>query len=191
MILSNDNYIVVDNFLEKPEYLISLSKQLKYHASNIKGIIPGIKLQGYMSDQNWIGFRSDPLVEIDKDLVNSILQKIFFGLYGSNVECTYNVEMYLQFMPQIIKNVDSLWHKDIGSIYAGIIYLNKDSNITNSGTILNIDNENIVIENKFNRMLMYRADIKHRPENVFGTTIDNSRLSIVFFINELTVKFLQ
>ena len=41
------------------------------------------------------------------------------------------------------------------------------------------------IENIYNRLILYEGSEYHRADHFFGDTIDNSRLTLVFFVKNI------
>ena len=116
----------VDNFFENPEEIVKFANTLDFT----------IGPKGY-----WPGLRTKGLHLIDKNLFNSILQKIFstfFDYRFANVTWD-NVEMYFQkTYPYDLKNKTStlntgMIHQDGDFPMVGLIYLTKNANIE-SGT---------------------------------------------------------
>ena len=46
----------------------------------------------------------------------------------------------------------------------------------------------VTLENSFNTLIMYEADIFHSANNFFGNTLEDSRLTQVFFIHQIDAK---
>jgi len=94
------------------------------------------------------------------------------------------VQTYLNFSPKYVKQrVTS--HIDPNACYAGVVYLSPNAPL-NSGTIV----DGKLVENKFNRLVLYRANIIHSPSShPFGMTVDDSRLTLNLFITELAITF--
>ncbi len=120
------NTSVVDNFFKDPDEIVNLANSLDFTIGP-KG--------------HWPGVRTQSLHLIDKNLFNSVLQKIFslsFDYRHHNVNWD-NVEMYFQkTYPYDLKNKTSILntgmiHQDGDYPMVGLIYLTKNANI-NSGT---------------------------------------------------------
>ena len=179
-----NDYLVVDNILDDPDLLVDLSKRIEYYkrTNTINGALlkDSEPIGGY-----WQGLRSDLLEVIDYSLCNRLSNEIFKKITSYNVEC--RIESYLHFAPAFVgQPQNSWWHKDDGSVLAGVIYLNTNPP-KNSGTIVLVDNKPVVIDNVFNRLALYNANLLHRPEQCFGDDVNNARLTLTFFIKELTV----
>ena len=77
-------------------------------------------------------------------------------------------------------------HQDTDVLYAGVIYLSENTDIHSGTCLYKKEDEGYKLihefENVFNKMIMYDASIPH------GTTkFVDDRLSIVFFVKELSV----
>lgn len=122
--------LIIDDFLDNPDELINLSKNLPYY---------------YDRFYRWPGKRTRPLYEIDNDLFVFIGNKILFN-YGFK-KFKYHAEANFQI---VNKNYSAGWiHRDDPMILTSIIYLNKEGNI-NSGTSLYKNKENFEKEQYFN-----------------------------------------
>jgi hypothetical protein len=140
-------------------------------------------------DASWRGYRSQQLSEIDYELFRNIFNEIFGKLlieFKPYFNFSYKINSHLHFLPSFIKKDDDWWHDD-PTLLSGVIYLNKNLE-RNSGTMLMLDNKEVTIDNVYNRLLLYNSSIVHRPENSFGDTIDNSRLTLTFFIFSIEVS---
>jgi len=156
----NNNYIVIDNAFDHPDRIVELAKKQTYHTFENR-MIDGVCLSDDINsfpDGMWRGYRSNKL-----DIIG-------------------DVDSYFAIIPDFANyDIDQKhwWHFDQCS-FAGVIYLNKSPE-DNSGTILMIDDEEVVIENRYNRLVMYK-NILHRPQRFFGTDIDTARMTLTFFI---------
>ena len=76
------------------------------------------------------------------------------------------------------------FHKDFLSC-AGLIYLSPDPEPESGTSILDGPNTKFVnVENVYNRLISYNGYNVHGATGCFGDTRENSRLTLVFFINE-------
>jgi hypothetical protein len=107
--------------------------------------------------------------------------------FDQNVNFRYIVESHLHFAPALIPYYDAWWHQDSGCLFAGVIYLTKNPE-PESGTLLRLNDKEIVAENVFNRLVLYRSTIVHRPQKCFGDSIENCRLVIPMFFKEFCLK---
>ena len=188
------DYIVVDNILDNPNKLIDLAKSTEYYYNTkFPGNLKNIKIKEYIVDNNnvynWAGFRSTSLHSLDKILFQQIFEKVFTVLFKdlSSIMYRYDISAYLHYNCGTLKDYDNWWHTDTTAIFAGIIYLSPNPE-KDSGTIIKTTNKlDIVVDNVFNRLVFYNANLFHRPQRLFGTTTDNARLTLVFFVNRLDI----
>lgn len=172
-----NDYIVVDNILSDPNELVALSRASTYYTFENK-IIDGIKIDSDESKRPptmWRGYRTKNITKTQIHTFEQITSKTFAFDYTK-------ASTYLAIIPEFA-NYDiptqHWWHTDQCSC-AGVIYLNKTPE-PNSGTLLVSNGEEIVVENNFNRLVLYK-NILHRPQRFFGTTIEDSRLTFTFFV---------
>ena len=103
--------LVVDDFLEDPDYVLCLATNAEYND-------PG--------HTNYPGVASKKKIhELDQELFDTILQKIFGYYWDLNNSVKFRVDMEFQ---KIEKNGIGIIHLDTthGALAAGVIYLNQD-----------------------------------------------------------------
>ena len=103
--------LVVDDFLEDPDYVLCLATNAEYND-------PG--------HTNYPGVASkNKIHELDQELFDTILQKIFGYYWDLNNPVKFRVDMEFQ---KIEKNGQGIIHLDTtyGALAAGVIYLNQD-----------------------------------------------------------------
>ena len=103
--------LVVDDFLEDPDYVLCLATNAEYND-------PG--------HTNYPGVTSKKKIhELDQELFDIILQKIFGYYWDLNNPVEFVVDMEFQ---KIEKNGQGIVHMDTtyGALCAGVIYLNQD-----------------------------------------------------------------
>jgi hypothetical protein len=107
------------------------------------------------------------LIEIDKKFENLLIDEIFFH---------YILE-------ENRNDLKKRLHKDTTD-FAGVIYLTPNPP-KNSGTTLHNDNTNLenVIDNVYNRFIFYDGKKLHGPQDTFGNSIENGRLTLTMFAN--------
>lgn len=186
------DYIIIDDVFENPDEVINFSRNISYYSKekeNLEGITIKDMRQGPgFSGSKWRGFRSDFLHEIDQSFfqkyTNQIFQKIFSDFDNTGLSFNYEIATHMHFAPSRITYSDSWWHTDPGCLFAGVVYLTKNPE-SDSGTILKLDDREVVLENVFNRLVVYRSNILHRPQKCFGTNVENSRLTFTLFVLKL------
>ena len=103
--------LVVDDFLEDPDYVLCLATNAEYND-------PG--------HTNYPGVASkNKIHELDQELFDAILEKIFGYYWDLNNPVKFRVDMEFQ---KIEKNGQGIIHLDTtyGALAAGVIYLNQD-----------------------------------------------------------------
>lgn len=177
-------YVIMDDILEDPHYLVNLAKTLSYNASS-DNLIEHIKIKNKVSKVGWRGFRSENISVIDKKLYDKLCWEISIKLFSLTNCLIESPMLFLHYSPAFIGDPDqSWWHRDARTTVAGVIYLHQQPEI-NSGTLISLSNNTIQVENKFNRLVFYDATLLHRPERCYGTTIHNSRLTLTIFCNNI------
>ena len=184
-------YTIIDNALDNPQELIEFSKSLKYFSSEDVNTfdIPMQTSDMKKPAGGWSGCRSLMLDKLNYDLFSKTMDQIFNKLFKKLgfVECQYTVEAYLHYLPESFVQDPLKFHRDYETLFSGIIYLN-DPPPTDAGTIIKINQKDVIIENKFNRMVFYNAMLVHAPQNSAGKTFDTSRLTLTFFVRALDVR---
>ena len=73
-------------------------------------------------------------------------------------------------------------HKDFSN-WAGIVYLTPNAD-PNAGTMLCSDDQSQtnLVENIYNRFVLYPTDILHGTNDLFGTDINDGRMTLTVFI---------
>jgi hypothetical protein len=194
--------LIINDFLPFPNQIRSWALSQEY--MNAKQFT-----EKYGHYTNWPGVRTDHVMDLDRSYADYVLSRIVsiattnFG--GQN----YSVKSFFQVHGE--NDGDSWVHQDNDVDVAGLIYLSPNAPVSsgtslyrcndyNKWTNLHIDDmtkinrqerkdlydqifEPVdVIGNVFNRMVMYRGDIFHKSNDYFGTTLQDSRLTQVFFL---------
>ena len=199
--------LVVDDFLDNPDYVLDLAKNTEYHNPSYTNH-PGV-------------ISKDKLYNLDQELFGTILQKIIGYYWDLNNPVNYRVDMEFQ---KIEKNGQGIIHLDTtyGALGAGVIYLNQDID-RDTGTsfyklidpdykikqhefldpiaryhagehVDGLDNicekhynmfeETMRVQNQYNRLVTYDANVWHTATS-YG---DQTRYTLRFFVNELESK---
>ena len=199
--------LVVDNFLEDPDYVLCLATNAEYNNpdhTNYPGVTSKKKIH-----------------ELDQELFDAILQKIFGYYWDLNNPVKFRVDMEFQ---KIEKNGIGIIHLDTtyGALAAGVIYLNQDID-RDTGTSFyklidpdykikqhefldpiaryhagehvdgldkickdhyNMFEETMRVQNQYNRLVTYDSNVWHTATSYGNQT----RYTLRFFINELESK---
>lgn len=126
----NEHYfptICVDNFLSNPEEVVKLANTLEYRKS-VLGV--------------WPGERTESLHSCSPGIFAVILSDIFSLFYNYEFEpIKWTAEMYFQ-KTKPYGNFNSGWiHNDLPNLFAGIIYLNKNGDISSGTSMYSCVNE--------------------------------------------------
>ena len=170
--------IIKDDFFSDPQKIVALAKQQQYYAPT--------------KEFNWVGMRSpllnNMLNEEDMRLIcDPISKHLFHSALDGNTKYSfqYDVEMYFHYLDENIKHTPKFFHKDT-NLMAGVIYLTENPK-DNSGTVV-IENKNEHrINNKFNRCVIYNSNFSHAALNGFGKTVEDARLTLTLFFNEIHI----
>lgn len=132
------------------------------------------------------GYKSPKLstdIEIENNIISKLKTTLKSELSGVNVDM-YRLEVYFQYMLESTKDTfepsfeENPLHRDAGyQEYAGIVYLNPTVD-TRYGTDVNGE----FVENIYNRFVCYPAHAWHGPSDMFGDSLENARMTIVFFL---------
>lgn len=194
----NTNYfiptVVVDDFFDNPDDVRNWALSLDYPNS----------------EPNYPGVRTDALHSVDKVFFDSVVNRFLSLFYDMSVPgVTWEAHAYFQKVGK--ENKDGWIHRDLEEKVTGIVYLNKDVNI-NSGTSICISKtidtsgialikgddetklrnnsrfeESINLKNRYNRCIGFDSN-RYHCANDFDTNLDEDRLTLIFFIRELTAK---
>ena len=212
LIMNHYPVTVVDNFYKNPDEVRELALNQNYKScSEIKGL-----------NYTFPGSRTDDTAKISQDFHQKFFTKFssFFHNYNHD-QLRMVMTSNFQYVPESFNK--GVIHRDVGAIFAGLIYLSKNPKL-DSGTTLFKKNkkydeekfikvcksndklfmdgkyneldysyevmfdEFIKINNSYNTLIMYEADIFHAANKFFGTNKDNSRLTQVFFVHKIESK---
>jgi len=181
---------VIDDIFRYPEEIVKWANLQRYGENNTHRFTDERKTY-------WRGKRTFPLHKISKDhgekadlLINDVINSCFIDAYDK-FSYNYNWEGTF-FFHRLDKTCifENGWiHKDPKCIYAGVVYLNEDPPI-NSGTMIYLEDDKIeYVENKYNRLVLYKSKLKHSAMCGFGEE-ETSRLTFTMFFSriDITVK---
>ena len=151
-----------------------------------------LKYQQPTKHNNWHGIRADLTYRVIGGV--DLEQKIYEEILNVMPDVTYfEMDIFFHILPEYVRThfKDSLFenstkHYDNSfCTFAGVIYLTPNPP-KNSGTSFFDDDGNKIeeAENIYNTMILYPANILHGPTNPFGDTMENSRLTITFFLKK-------
>jgi hypothetical protein len=169
--------IVVEDFFKNPEYITEYANSFIYKSRSKKEYFEGV--------------RTETLKNINPILFQDVSTKIIREFFGNN-NYNYDADLYFHKTTDYDKK-DHHWlkgkvHTDDAAIVSGIIYLNKKAPI-NCGTqtyreIKNKDVPDIIVGNKYNRLIAFSSNYLHSAMDFFGKEKD-CRLVMLFFLTKL------
>jgi hypothetical protein len=164
--------IVVDNFFDNIDKVITLSKNLKYHSRP--------------SYENWPGIRTESLHSEHYDFFNEVVLKVLSYYYPGKELKYYNA--HVAFCKT--KHGDrcgrgTRFHQDGNKKIAAVIYLS-DGDIKCGTTIFHKKKDKqIIVANKFNTMVAYDGQKYHGFTSL--KTVEKERLTLIVFIEDVEV----
>jgi tryptophan halogenase len=168
-----EGLIIEDNFFDQPDVIRELALNHKFKSHQEVGNV------------GWRGFRGEITMEEYPQLVNYMYSKIaklnpklsgkFLSLHFHYVLEKTKSECFPSFE-------ETKFHKDLSN-WAGIVYLTPNAD-PNGGTLLSSDDmkETKLVENIYNRFVLYPSDILHAPADLFGNDINDGRMTLTVFI---------
>ena len=179
-----NDILCIENIFDDPEQIINLAKEQKYYSFEDNPTVKNTNIK-------YSGKRTDHLFNILSDsdyfnLTNKIVSKLFMDVPSVKVKLQ-PICLFHYLTENDIPN-NSWTHKDT-SLYSGVVYLSKNfvDRFNNHGTKIYKKGQEINIRNEFNKLIMYRGDYSHSANFGFGKTLEDSRLTLNFFINNLTI----
>ena len=175
------NLVVIDNFLPYPHIVRHWALSQQYYNCEEMSIRHGEKTE-------WPGIRTDSVNTLDINYANDVLSKISY-LTQMCFGASKNLSIRSAFQLTRKEDGDSWIHKDDdtpGRHFAGLLYLTPNAPIT-SGTTLYTPPPHEpmdIVGNVFNRLILYRSETYHKSTEYFGDTLENGRLTQVFFTKD-------
>jgi len=168
----SNSILIKDNFFDSVDELSELahSADYMYHLNTPISVV-------------WRGYRTWELSYLNNPIISKFYQEVLESSSEYfNLKEDHSMEMYFH-MSYEKDNKSQLrkWHKDNTS-FAGLIYLTPDAPVT-AGTTVFVDGEQINVENKYNRLIVYSGSLKHGPTGYFGETLQDVRRTLVFFMD--------
>lgn len=173
--------VIVDNFFNDPDSVREYALSLDYRKRN--------------SGEFFEGMRSPPLHQINRSMYELICNKVIDNYFGS---VRYAYEAYVYFHKTSEEDKEDPNWKDINErvhtddmLTAAIIYLTPDAPMNcGTQTYQLIDNKfvpDIIMSNRYNRMISYSGAEYHSAMDFFGSG-DSSRLVVLFFLKKFIVQ---
>ena len=161
--------IVVDNFFDNVDDIISLSKKLKYYKAS--------------ESDNWPGLRTKSLHDTHYNLFNSVIIKIL-NYYYPNKKLHYSNSYVVFSRLKYGDQGKTRFHLDDDTKIAAVIYLS-EGNIEGGTTIFENDNKKqIIVGNIFNSMIAYDGNKLHGYTSLLPFK-NKERLTLNVFIGDI------
>ena len=181
----------IRNVFDDPEEVLRMAKQQTFVLRNA---------HYHNTDRNtyYNGVRSKNLIDINEDFANKIHEQVSSKIIQTRfkddletvkIQFGFQWHAYFHIMREQDKFDKSWLHKDSISLLAGVVYLNPNPR-PNTGTIVYMDGDDkepTVVENEYNKLVLYNGSFLHAPQNGFGTDINDSRLTMVFFMSDIKI----
>ena len=177
------DYLIIDNYFSKPKEIKKWAFKQKFYT---KKNHPWKETLG-----NFPGFRTDYINNIDKDkfkyLVDNLLKACEIFYEGQYQE----FRTWLSFS-YTLNNINLPgWHKDeffssnelesFKKKLSGVVYLNEEAE-KEAGTIIINNDKQFLVENKFNRLILYPSEKVHTVAKSFGKDKKSSRFVFTILI---------
>jgi hypothetical protein len=179
--------VEIKDFLPNPDEVVKVAKSCDFYSLNEHPELLERTL-------NWEGMRSDSLYKFDKEMSDQLFHNLFMKvakhIVGSDqfrLNYEYVGNSLFHYMTKEDVYTDSWIHADSGSLFAGVLYLNKETDKA-AGTTIYIDGKKIDVENEYNKLVLYPANLKHTATSGFGDDVNDARLSIAFFISSAAFR---
>jgi hypothetical protein len=170
--MESNRLVIVDDFIDYVDEIRQYALHDIYYPPTI--------------NDNWVGFRSKKYKDLK--FCQQIKKLLNQNYYGNK---KFEFEGLFCYCPKISQDLAGSYydryklHTDKTSQYAGIFYLNLNPP-KHTGTIVGKN----VVENVYNRLIMFDSTKMHGPDNFYGDNIEDSRLLFVFFSwTKLTLPF--
>ncbi len=183
------DYMEIRNFFDDPYEILNLAKRQTF-------VLRDAHYHNPNRDTYYNGVRSKALSDIDEQFDDKFFKQLFDKVAENRfkddigkirLDYVYDAQAYFHIMREEDKFNDEWVHKDDKTILAGLVYLNPNP-LPNTGTAVHRygdDKDAYIVENEFNKLVMYNASWLHSPQAGFGTDINDSRLTLVFFMRDI------
>lgn len=183
--------IVIDNFFDDPDSLVATARKMDYYDVHDR---PDSYVESKEGELFYPGKRTQPLEIVDIELNNWLLRQISnktldfgIGLHRTEFNFTCFCRLHFHYTSgQYVPN-EKWFHTD-PTLYAGVVYLKKNPPPDTGTILLRGNGENVVIENRYNRFVMYRSDIMHSVQKSFGNNIYDSRMTLTLFWDKISLE---
>jgi hypothetical protein len=181
-------HLIIDSVLLNPDSIVEWAKRCRYYSQD----------EEYPNKP--IGFNrgySTTLLDIENNsmfnkTMNTIVDRVLdtrYYLGRISYEYNYIISAHFNFMTSEYVHQQK-WKQKHKSMFTGVIFLNKNPK-PDSGVVLyetSLGHPMHIIENKYNRLLLYNSGYFSAEQNGFGDSIDDSRLTLNFFVNQFSMN---
>jgi hypothetical protein len=176
------DFIEVKNVFDNPDEIVEFAKRQEYllkehHNSLQKTFYSGLRTRALsvIDEQMYHYINNQIFTKCIEQLYPDTANKILYGF-------AFETSTFFHLLMEDNQFSESWIHQDPDCIWAGVIYLNKNSK-PNSGTIIYRNGEKVVVDNEYNKLVLYSPTYDHASQGGFGTNPDDGRLTITFFVN--------
>lgn len=176
---------VADNVFSYPDEVVKWANLQKFYENETEELEP--KKRTYWQGNRTLNLSCGENKEKNNILMNDVLNACFLDQYN-NFSCNFSWigSMYFHRLDKKCIFNNTWVHKDSNWLYAGVVYLNKDPPV-NSGTMVYLENNKIeYVENKYNRLILYKSELEHSPMCGFGEG-ETSRLTFTMFLSKIGI----
>ena len=174
--------VIIDDFLDNPEEIVAMvGKEIELRPPDESEL------------KSWEGLRSDNLLEINEEVFAPILFKAIHAYLGEDSNVQFGAEMHFHLHVTGDDEDSYPWqnyriHRDKNASIAGVLYLTKNPE-PNTGTEMtdwDVTRTELMCEAKYNRIILFAGgEVPHGPVGVQGSSLEDGRLVIIFFINDM------
>lgn len=176
------DFIEVKNVFDNPDEIIEFARHQEYltkenHDTLQKTFYSGLRTRALsvINEQMYHHINNQIFTKCIEQLYPDTSNKILYGF-------AFETSTFFHLLTEDNQFEESWTHQDPDCIWAGVIYLNKNPK-PNSGTIVYRNGEKVVVDNEFNKLVLYSPTYDHASQSGFGTNLDDGRLTITFFVN--------
>jgi hypothetical protein len=183
-----NDLITSNSVLLNPGQVVNWARDLPYYTCDDHpedqhpGHWPGLRTLELLSHYDQEGRYSGLLTHMIKTSLDS-----WWSGSISQLTFTWRASMFFHQQLEHSPPHEEVIHTDPRSALAGVLYLSPQA-APDSGTVIYRQGQAYHAPNVFNSMVIYRSDYSHGYQKGFGQDIDNSRLTLTFFIRELNLS---
>jgi hypothetical protein len=181
------DFIEVKNVFDNPDEIIEFAKRQEYltkekHDTLQKTFYSGLRTKSLsvINEPMYHSINSQIFTKCIEQLYPDSSNKILYGF-------AFETSTYFHLLTEDNQFEESWIHQDPNCVWAGVVYLNTNPK-PNSGTIVYRNGEKVVIDNEFNKLILYSPTYDHASQGGFGTNPEDGRLTISFFVNAFQFK---